>query len=272
MAYKRKSYGSRRNGFKRRRRTVRRGRRRFRRSGNAGTFTSQSASGLNTRYKTRRIRPRAWRKILWRDTMAKTHYRSVGQGSGTITTGTSQGNGNVVTAYPTFIGVPSATTAFWTATGGLNPPDTGGATPTFALGDLTIRGGIIGTTVSCQDTITNEIGVTISVVKLMKRPNTALVPASNPWGCQIDGDPEFTTQFGKVLYKRTAILSGAYPHLTVQHRLRVQKIDQEIWGTSLGDQVVFIISCANLQTADSETLNLTTYHDMSFSGDVVSEA
>ena len=47
----------------------------------------------------------------------------------------------------------------------------------------------------------------------------------------------------------------------------MQKIDQEIWATSLGDQVVFLVSAANLQTADARSLVANVYHDMSFVAD-----
>lgn len=244
-------------------------RRRFARSRRNKTWTSQSATGNQFNYRTRRMRPRAWRRMLWRDTIGQQHYRSQGQGTGTLTTGTSQGNGNVQIFNPTFIGVPGPTTAFWTATGGLQPTDAGAAVATFGASDLVIRGGRIGITISCPDAVTQEVACTIWVVRVQEDPNYTFVPTVQSYGGMIDSTPDFQKRVGKVLYNKSAILSGAYPHMTLEHRLRVEKIDQEIFGTELGSQIIFIVSIANLQSADDLTLFTSVYHDLSFTGDAV---
>jgi len=247
---------------------VRRSRRRFARGRNK-TWTSQSATGNQYNYRSRKLRPRAWRRKLWNDTLAKTHYRSSGNGAGTLATQTTIGSATVSIFFPTFIGTPGPTTAFWTTTGGLVTPDTGETAPTFGPGDIVIRGGRIGITITCPDAVTEEIGVTIWVVRLTNDPNVGAIGATLPYGSMIDINPDFAYRVGKVLYNKQAILSGAYPSFTLEHRMRVEKIDKEIFGTELGHQVAFIVAIANLQTTDARTLSTIAYHDLSFTADAI---
>lgn len=269
MVYGRKRiYGGR--GISRpfkKRRFTRRARRRGIGRRRTTTSTFQNSYGFGMQYRSRKLRAGTWRRKLWNDTLAKTHYRSSGNGVNTMTTGTLQGIGNVTVSYPTFIGTPGPTTAFWTSTGGLQPPDLGATNPTFTVGDMVIRGGRVGVVVSVGDTVTDEIGVTIWVVKLVKDPNNANIASAISYGSMIDATPEFVTRVGKVLYNKTAIINNTNPSFSLEHRLRVQKIDQEIYGTELGDQIAFIISAANLTDTSSETINLLNYHDLSFAAD-----
>lgn len=231
------------------------------------TWTSQSASGQFMGYKSRKIRSRTFKRILWRDTLSQNHYRSSGTGLATLATGTTQGIGTVLEVDPLFIGTPGPTTAFYTATGGLLPQDLTGTTATFGTGRLVIRGGRVGITVSAPASVTDEIACTIWVVFLKKGANRSALPALASYGVMIDGSPDFTTEFGKVLYQRNAILNTAYPNMTVEHRLRLQSIDQHEFATVVGQQIAFIVAVQNLSSTTSVTMNVATYHDLSFSGD-----
>jgi len=250
-----------------RRRTVRSRRSRFPRRSRNQTWTIQTAKGLGQQYRTRRMKPRTWRAILWRDTMAKQHFRSIGNGGVNITTDTTAGQGLVQALYPTFVGNPGPTTAFWTTTGGLVTPDTGASAITFGAGDMVIRGGRVGLTITVPDAVTDEICINIWVVKLTKRPDSGLLPTTWIYGSNLDYAPEFNQQYGKILYSKRAIVNNSYPAFTLEHRLKVQKIDQEIWGTDLGDQIIFLVSAANMQDTTQNTLIAQVYHDMSFVAD-----
>jgi len=253
----------RRTGFKRR----------IRRRGGRRTlaWTSQTGTLQGIQFKSRKLTKRAWRRKLWQDTLAVQHYRSSGVGTATLTTSTALGDGSVTIINPTFIGAPSATTAFWTVAGGLQATDEGATAVTFDETDLVIRGGRIGITITCPDTITEEIGATINVVRVFPNPDYGLVPAIITYGSNLDSGPDFSRRFGKVLYKKTAILSNTYSSMTVEHRLMVEKIDQETFGTVLGGQVIFVVVLTPLQTSPVAGYDLPalTYHDLSFTGDTV---
>lgn len=271
MAYKRKSSGSRFGRTYKRRRTSRiMGRRRMaRRTARNKTWTSQSATGNSMQYRARKLTKRTWRRKLWNDTLAVTHFRSSGCSPLTTTTSTAQGDGLVTLYLPTFIGTPGPTTAFWTVTGGLQATDEGAGTVTFDVTDLVIRGGRIGITLTCPDAVTEEIGVTIYVVQLYSNPDYQLLPNIVTWGSMVDSGPDFNRRLGKVLYNKSAILSNAYSSFTLEHRLKIQKIDQETHGTVLGNQIGFIVTATPLQTSPVTGFSLPTivYHDLSFTGD-----
>lgn len=257
-------------GAKRRRTAYKR--RGYRRGGRKTiSWTSQTGALQGIQFKSRKLSKRAWRRKLWNDTLAVQHFRSSGVGTATLTSSTALGDGSVTIINPTFIGAPSAATAFWTVAGGLQLTDEGGTAVTFDETDLVIRGGRIGITITCPDTITEELGVTINVVRVFSNPDYGLVPAIITYGSNLDSGPDFSRRFGRVLYKKTAILSNTYSSMTVEHRLRVEKIDQETFGTVLGGQVIFVVVITPLQTSPAVGYDLPTltYHDMSFTGDTV---
>jgi len=269
MAFRKRKYlgaTSGRSVFKRRRTQYGR-RRRGARGSRTKSSTFQNSYGFGLNYKSRMLKRSTWRRKLWNDTLAKTHYRSSGNGVSTQTTGTIQGVGNVAVYYPTFIGTPGPTTAFWTSTGGLQPPDLGATNPTFSVGDITIRGGRVGIVITVPDAVTDEIGVCVWVVKGKEDPNQGNIPAAIAYGSMIDAGPEFNTRVGKVLYTKTAILNNTSPSFSIEHRLRVEKIDQEIYATELGRNVMFIVACSNLTDTSDNTINVLGYHDLSFSAD-----
>jgi len=271
MAYgrKRKYLGSSRRPAKRGRFSGRKRRFARKRGPSNITWTSQTGVGKNLGYKSRKLSKSAWRRKLWNDTLAVQHYRSIGVGPGVATSGSVQGTGENTLVFPTFVGTPGPTTAFWTTTGGLQITDEGGASVTFDETDLVIRGGRVGITVTCPDTITEELGVTVSVVNTIANPDIGLLNGTTTYGSNIDAGPDFTRRFGRVLYRKTTILSNTFSNFTYEHRLKVQKIDQETHGTVFGSQIVFIVTVTPLQTSPVTEYSLPylAYHDMSFTGD-----
>jgi hypothetical protein len=221
---------------------------------------------FETRYRSRKMRTSKWRNLLWQQTLAQTHWRSSGASPLTFNPSATIGVGTTHIINPTFLGTPGPTTAFWTATGGLQAHDTGGAIPTFK-NDLIIRGGRVGMTIVASDSITDDIGVTVYTCWAKNEANYSAIAANVTWGSNIDVSADFA-EFGKVLSRKDYIINHLYPTTTLEHRLRVQKIDQNEYGTSQGQQIVFILVITNLTTASaSPNINVVTYHDMSFSGD-----
>jgi len=269
MAFKRKSSGRYGIVYKRRRLNRTRRMKRRRTARKSLTWTSQMGVGKNLTYRSRKLSKRTWRRKLWADTLATTHFRSSGCSPVTTTTSTAQGDGLVTLYLPTFIGTPGPTTAFWTATGGLQATDEGAGTVTFDTTDLVIRGGKVGITLTCPDAVTEEIGVTVYVVQLYSNPDYQLLPNIVTWGSMVDAGPDFNRRLGKVLYNKSTVMSNTYSNFTLEHRLKVQKIDQETHGTVLGNQIGFVVTATPLQTSPVTGFDLPTivYHDLSFSGD-----
>ncbi|AXF52239.1 MAG: putative capsid protein [Anthevirus perseuis] len=230
----------------------------------------QKPKAQTSRYRGRKMSARKWRNHLWTHTLTEQHYRSSGNASGTLTTPASIAEGTVVEINPTFLGVPGPTTAFWTVTGGIQPVDTGVAAPAAFSGDLIIRGGQVGMTLSAADAVTDEIAVSVFECWLAKNADDTVLPATLEWGTMIDFAPDFAN-FGKILSRKDMIINNQYPAVTFTRRLRPQKIDQEQFAKP-GQQFCWIVVVANLTQASAETINIVTWHDLSFTGDVDNDA
>jgi len=270
MAYKRKRVYAPRSTKRRR---TGKGRRfaRKRRAGakKAASWTIQTGTGKGLFPSSRKLTRRAWKNHLWRDTLANTHWSSMANTTTAINTGTTVALGTTSIIFPTFGGTPGPTTAFWTATGGLQPKDEGAAVPTFEEGNIVIRGGQIGFTVSVPDDQTEECTLRIWTVFLTPEPDLTLVPTTIPYGAQLKSHADFEARVGRVVdYKEATLGHGTNPVFTYVRRLGVQKIDMETWGTTLGKQHIFIVALANMQDATNVILPSITWHDMSFCGDV----
>lgn len=257
--------------FKKRKRSYKkRGKRNSGNRANVSSWTAQTGVGKGIRPKSKKLSAKKWRSILWRDTLAKTHYRTNGTGVTNIISDTTAGQGLLLEVLPTFVGAPGPTTVFWTTAGGLVPPDTGAAVPTFGTGDMVIRGGQIGIAVTCPDAVTDECVLRLWVVALKSRPDRSILPATVSYGSQPDAAPEFNSQYGKIIDYKEATLNNSYPSFTYVRRLRVSKIDQEVYGTILGGpQIAFLVSLVNMQDTTANTMVGVTWHDMSFSADAI---
>jgi len=275
MAFKRKYSGGKYGGGKRKRLTIRQKFRRQRRAGPRNkTWTSQSSVGNQMQYKSRKLNKSAWRRKLWSDTLGVQHYRSTGNASVSIESSNTVGQGQVSLQLPTFVGPPGPTTAFWTTAGGLVITDQGANPVQFAPTDLVIRGGRIGILITCPDDITEELAVTIYVIQIFSEPDYTLLPTLVPYGGMVDAEPDFNRRLGRILYNKSAVMSNQYSSFSLEHRLRIQKIDQETFGTSLGGQIGFLVTVTPLQTSPVTPYELPSivYHDLSFTGDAIDNA
>nr|QTE03444.1 MAG: capsid protein [Tarsiger cyanurus CRESS-DNA-virus sp.] len=261
--------------FRKMRRTFRKrnfrrrlGRRRVGRRKNSTTawnsISSSAARGIQ--FKSRKGSLRQWRRTLYRDTQALSHYRSALALVGTITTGTTPGFGNVGAIHPEF-GTVVSTDPFWTATGGFEVLDVGAGVPTFR-GDITLRGGKIGITLSVPDSVTDAIACDVYLMFKIKRPIAfaTVFAALEPLGFDPSANADVPTNFGSVLFKRSGVLDYNNKTLTVEHRVKPRKIDQITFG-ALGNQFCWLIHVVNTTSATDVTVNHIKYHNFSFSAD-----
>lgn len=244
---------------------------RRRRTGGRRTlsYTSQATKGSTLNYRARRLPRRAWNRALWRDTLFKTHYRSGGNQTATIQTGTVVGQGPTTIIDPFFLGTPGPTTAFWVAAGGFETPDTGATPPTFGPGDKVIRGGTIGLSLNTQANTADSLNVKVFTIRLNARPDFSLVPGVLPYGARLDSSPDFTRNVGRIIDVKEAALGADNPSFTIIRRLSVQKIDTETFDTYLGNHIIFIVAVANMSDSTDTAIVTTHFHDLSFTADPI---
>lgn len=258
----------RRSGFKRRRFF---GRRRFRRGfgGRRGASTTSRASGALSygTFKTRRLRPRTFRRIIWRDTIASQHWRSVSDSTQSAVTPNNLIQATLVS------GINGLRDNFWTALGGAVASDSGVVVPTF-VGDIILRGGMSRITVTNRanpsETMPSDpVRVTVFAVWTKSNPAALTFTSAPPtlW------DPSLTADFdryGKVMWKREALLKGDGEVVEYFFRYKPQKIDQAEFnnGGSRLQWFVLVSQTSNVETTPTaETVDIVISHNVSFSGD-----
>ena len=269
--FKRKrTYVPRNSRFKRRRfgRMARRGRRT---GGRTTSYTSQASRASTFGFRSRRIRPRRYRQMLWRDSAMKTHYRSyLAQSDTFLTSGlTTQCR---VFYYPTI----EFGARFWTAAGGAVGVDTAVAVPTFQ-DDIILRGGVISLTIGNdnQGSLT-DIRVRLWLIVSDQTPGIgATVPPNGSGGTATnfsrDWDPSLVADSHKEFAKRIVLQREAFVQngetLVVRHRLRTQKIDQEDYLDDNNKLFWVVAVSPNVGVANDFTC--TASYNLSFSGDAV---
>jgi len=235
-----------------------------------------------TQFRGRKLRPRQWRKILWRDTIAETKWRSIGAiGNSLIGALTGLGSG-VVYLFPAVqndpVTQPFITQPFWTLTGGVQATDRGIVPPLFT-GDLVLRGGFARISVVNPETI--PIRVKVYAIWANKLPSLLVYNSTHNNLRNMEWDPSIEpdfNQFGKVIARREVmLLPGANPFEMI-HRLKVQKIDQNVFtgesvpGTTepAGSQLWWGVQAVPLTTNPvSDNVQIIRSYNLSFTGDEV---
>lgn len=256
---KRRRYGPSRFG-KRRRIT-----RRFRRT--TRSYTNRNSSGVsNGGYRTRRTSARQWRSILWRDTIASSHWRSLGTGSQIANTPNSVFTASVIEIVPGG--------SFWTAAGGTVPID-GVTPPPVFTGDIILRGGVIKLTLTNTPNAdglgSDPVRATIFACWRNKFHNVSFaLPPTVPLSWDPSVLAEFNSSYGKVLYKKEVLLKGDGEVFDMTHRMRVQKIDRAVYNQG-GSRVTFIILLSQTSNTElvplAESVTITDSINFSFVGD-----
>ena len=246
----------RRTPFKRRR-IIRSNRFRGRKS---SQYSSAAGFASGIKFKSRKIRPRQFRKILWRDTQALQHYRSMGAGSGAISTPVGSSTMTVATVDAMDNGINS----FWTATGGTLTPDTGVAVPIFR-GNITVRGGMVGLRIYNDGAYSAHVQVYL--VRQVPRPVAGTITSPVPVGFDPSGYPDFSKDFGKIITSRRMLIR-ALDVVSIEKRIWPMKIDQYNWATE-ASRLVWIIFAADADVTGQDNIRTVNYFNVSFSADAI---
>jgi len=246
--------------------------------------TAQRPYFLNNRFRTRRIGNRRWKGMLWRDTAAKTHYRSVRTLTFLWTPPDFVEQSTVGLEMMTAgqFGTINDANPFWTSTGGLVPNEIGATLPTFGDGDIIQRGGMAWITFAPLPNVQTALRIKVWVVKAQKNPSLAVwnaVTVGNQfaaWDPSVV--PEFRQDFGKILMARETLLQpGAMP-VEFKWRQTVQKIDQPVFqGVPTipgppepgGDRLWWMWHILPTTTGGSPSLRVIRGYNLSFSGDAL---
>lgn len=230
-------------------------------------YTGATGSGRSLGFRSRRVRPRAFRRILWRDTLSQPHYRSYNFQSSTISTGTTSGSGdfNIIPILTDSSGNP-----FWSTANGAVAIDNTVAVPNFR-GDIILRGGKIGAYISLPSTVVAADNILVKVwhVKTLHNPNTSVFSGAQPLSFDPSAIPDMTTETCRILQYREAVLSTQNPTLNVEYRLRLQKIDQDDFATGFGQQDMICVYVSNISAANNIGVQIHAFHNVSFSGDAI---
>lgn len=271
MAMKRKRNGD--NSFvfgnKRRRRFT--ARRRVRRGRTGSRFNSaQDGRPVSVRFRSRKLRPRAYRSALWKDTLFKAHYRSILDRISTVTMPTTS------TTSRFGISPVHGDVAFWTIPGGLQPINVGANIPTFS-DDIVVRGGFGSITFTNVDA-NDSIRVKLYLVRTGPNPDLATLPADQSEialsASLIDPTviPDFQL-FGRVVKNFDILLLPGQRPVTFFQRIPIQKLDQVVFQANGGNRYWWLYFSSQTSNIDSvnNTLRIQFGHNLSFSADVVGE-
>lgn len=253
----------------------RRGASTFRRRGFKSTaFTDYKGNVSTFGFRGKRIRAPAYRRMLWRDTVAKNHYRSLLSETSTLATEAGNALGLAYVLLPQMDGIGSTNQAFWDI--GVVQTDEGVTVPSTWAGDIIQRGGAV----KCQifnPSSTDSVGFKLFIVKTIKNPDLTLFPNASQVPRLWDPStiPDFARKVGKVLMSREGtirVLSSS----SVEYKLRVSKIDQtefRVPGSPnslvAGNQIIFVLALFNMsiETAINTIVNVSS--SQSFSADAL---
>lgn len=235
-------------------------RRRFKRSSRNVQYSDQRGIASNVRFRSRRIRPAAFRRLLWKDTIASTHYRTNGSALGSLVTPA----GSITMTLGRAQAMDNGVAPFWQTTGGALSQDPGIAVPVFK-GNIVIRGGTLGIRVHNIPTAVMDINVNVYLVKNAPRPSYTNLPAVAPVGWDPTLTSEFRQDIGKIIYSRRFTLSPGGT-MNLERRIGVQKIDLESWAVD-ASRYEWLIGVADTDSAGFTTVQVVTYFNASFSGD-----
>lgn len=240
-------------------------RRRTTRGKKSSNFTSQSGKGGGITFRSRKVKAKTYRNLLWNSSILKTKYRTILSAVASPSTpGTTLTHGVTATSAINF------GSAFWTAAGGAVSPDSSNALPTFT-GNIVLRGGMIGCRITnTLDTTAASAGTivgTMFLIRSTKNWTSASVPSTVTLGWDPTMIQDFATKIGKIYYKKTFLLRDAESALT-EYRLRVSSIDEGDYF-SFYNQFIWFIVYGNVDSSVTKQIVINTYYNMSFVADGV---
>lgn len=267
MAYNKRKFGTfQRNAVKKkfkRRRIVRRKRKRYT-SGTGGTLAV-------SRFRTKKLKPSSYRRILWNATLPLTKYRSTYAYNSTVATTASL---SAVAAQVMFADEGNGGDSFITTNGGLNLADTG-ITPVFTGENIVLRGGVFGFILtnsfeSATDTWQDDIIYHIYLIQTSSLYSSAALSALTPiTGDDIDTRADFRNKIGKVVFRKQGILK-TNDTVHCEWRNKIRKIDFGEYNVQKAGpgKFVWYVSVGNYMKAAVQTCNYRMYYNLSFTGDV----
>jgi len=234
-------------------------------------FTDYMGNVATMGFRSRRIRPRTFRNILWKDTLSQNHYRSIASESATHATAADNTLGTAFTYLPLMENIGTGNLGFWES--GVQNPDENQSAPTF-IGDVVLRGGVIKISIF-NPSNTDSVGFKLFVVAFNKNPDLALFPSNlavpRAWDPSCIAD--YARKVGKVIHTREGtirVLSSS----SVEYKCRIKKVDQaeyRVAGTPntlvAGSQLGFVLLLYNLSTTSAISCIVNTSRNVSFSGD-----
>lgn len=195
--------------------------------------------------------------------MSATHFRSNVAVNGIFTNAgnAAQYQAHLVNALRV------AGSQFYTTAGGLVLPDPP-ATTAF-IGNITVRGGIIGIRVANINSVASTIETKIYLVKTSKAYNQLAFPANPFVGWDPSMQADFQRDIGRVIMVREALLENN-ASLDVKFRLRPFKIDRDEYEADKSSFVWVILQ--NDVEGNASALSVCGYYNISFAADGIGTA
>ena len=250
----------------RRRVARRRRKRRFqgrRRAPKQSAVTSKSSTGsAGTFFRARKLSSWKFRAELWRQTMFKPHYRSLG---GTWQNQVTALNPIIVHGYM-WEAMSIAFTPFWVAGGGARELDAGVTPPASYAGDIILRGGTLSVNVKSNADPGDPMDVHIFLIRRSQKPVAWVNPTALARGFETTIIPDWQQDVGRIVAQRKFILESG-TQCKFSKRLRIQKLDQGAFFDSLGRYNWLIIVGNVGTTAINSTVTMTW--NLAFSGDAL---
>jgi hypothetical protein len=280
MAYKRKRiYAPKSTWGSKKRRTVRSRKSRYKKRVRSNTsYSSRTLDLRNVQRKGgKKLSKRAWRSLLWRNTLTDTKYKSALSALTTNTTPTNSTSKSLlyIPALSSVVG-----NEFYRTAGGLQDQNFG-VVPNLGteLSSIVIRGGIIFCNIALVTASTDPVIINVELRRLKQQTrnfndtnvsNTAdsylgaIVGTARPLTWTLDDAPDSQEYVSRAYLSKSMILqAGQMFHL--EHRLKVEKID--VGAFEKADRAWFwFISASQVQDAlgVAETFNVIVGHDLSF--------
>lgn len=232
------------------------------------TLSAQAGNIVNTGYRGRKLRGRAYRGALLRDTLFEDHYRSLLTTSFTqvtpagVNAATKTG---LVSLLPWAAPGPAK---FWITAGGALPIDSGIAVPTFNDSTIVLRGGRSEVTVGVPGVDACRLRVFLLYVKPGADQGTFNALTNVPLLWDPSHFVDFNESFKLLSSREYHLLPGSRP-VSLIFNFRPQKIDWDMYRNGEGHLAYcFTVSqCTDIDILPGNVI-FSVNHSVSFTGDV----
>jgi len=225
------------------------------------SYSTRSERGNAFRLGGQKLRSSTWRNRLWNQTLSMAKYRSINSLRTTITTPATGTTSTIAVFQMLRFGGNN----FYDVAGGALPPDPFAAVLPFVADSMVIRGGAI--TFSLSNAGADTVGIDAFIMWATSRPDFTLVPAS----ASIGWDPTLTRQMqdiGRVVLRKNILLKSQ-DTVTVSMKLRVQKIENDIYDNRGGAQPYLFLIARNVIGVVPQTITVQLSYNLTFVGDSV---